>query len=80
MQSDWSRVFSIATQKLDFSQPCGFYRFLKLVSIQNQKIILMGQIFLQNLYCRFFFRSLSAYLTKETQRKLHDLTVTSMST
>ena len=27
MQSDWSRVFSTTTQELDFSQPCGFYRF-----------------------------------------------------
>ena len=25
MQSDWSRVFSITTQELDFSQLCGFY-------------------------------------------------------
>ena len=31
MQSDWSRVFSITTQELDFSKPCGFYRFLKVV-------------------------------------------------
>ena len=31
MQSDWSRIFSITTQKLDFSQPCGFYRFSKMV-------------------------------------------------
>ena len=31
MQSDWSRVFSITTQELDFSQPCRFYRFLKVV-------------------------------------------------
>ena len=31
IQSDWSRVFSITTQELDFSQPCRFYRFLKVV-------------------------------------------------
>ena len=31
MQSDQSRVFSIKTQELDFSQPCGFYRFSKVV-------------------------------------------------
>ena len=31
IQSDWSRVFSITTQELDFSQPCGFYRFSKVV-------------------------------------------------
>ena len=31
MQSDSSSVFSIKTQELDFSQPCGFYRFSKVV-------------------------------------------------
>ena len=31
MQSDWSRVFSITTQELDFSQPYSFYKFLKVV-------------------------------------------------
>ena len=31
MQSDWFRVFSVTTQELDFSQPCGFYRFSKVV-------------------------------------------------
>ena len=31
MQSDRSRVFLITTPELDFSQPCGFYRFSKVV-------------------------------------------------
>ena len=31
MQSDLSRAFSIVTQALDFSQPCGFYRFSNVV-------------------------------------------------
>ena len=31
MQSDWSRVFSITTKELDFSQPCDFYSFSKVV-------------------------------------------------
>ena len=31
MLSDWYRVFSITTQELDFSQPCGFYRFSKVM-------------------------------------------------
>ena len=31
MQSDWSRVLSITTQELGFSQRCGFYRFSKVV-------------------------------------------------
>ena len=31
IQSDWFRVFSIITQELDFSQPCRFYRFSKVV-------------------------------------------------
>ena len=29
MQSDWSRVFSVTTQELDFSQPCRFCRLSK---------------------------------------------------
>ena len=31
IQSDWFRVFSIIIQELDFSQPCRFYRFSKVV-------------------------------------------------
>ena len=31
MQSDWSIAFSITTQELAFSQPCGFYRFSMVV-------------------------------------------------
>ena len=31
MQSDRSRVFLITTPELDFSKPCGFYRFSKVV-------------------------------------------------
>ena len=31
MQSDWSIAFSITTQELAFSQPCGSYRFLMVV-------------------------------------------------
>ena len=33
MQSDWCRVFSITTQKLDFLQPCGFIDSQKLCII-----------------------------------------------
>ena len=33
MQSDWSRVFSITTQELDFSQPCGFCRLIKKIKL-----------------------------------------------
>ena len=31
MQSDWSRVFSLTIQEIDFWQPCGFDRFWKVV-------------------------------------------------
>ena len=31
MQCDWSKASSVTTQELDFSQPCGFYRFSKVV-------------------------------------------------
>ena len=55
MQSDCSRAFLITTQKkgkLDFSHRCGFYRFSKVVSFKTNKIILMDEIFFQNL-CLF---------------------------
>ena len=57
MQSDWSRVFSITTQELDFSQPCGFYRFSKVVYHLKRKNHIDRQIVLQNLHCQFFFQS-----------------------
>ena len=37
MQIDWSRLFSITTQELDFLQPCGFYRFSDVVYHLKQK-------------------------------------------
>ena len=37
IQSDWSRVFSITTQELDFSQPYGFYRFSEMVYLLKPK-------------------------------------------
>ena len=54
MQYDWSRVFLITTQQVDFSQSCGFDRFSNVVYHLKQKIALMGQTFLGNLYCRYF--------------------------
>ena len=75
MQSDWSRVFSIATQELHFSQPWGFYRFSQVVhQFKTKKITLMDQIFLQNLYCWFFFQStlgmLAALQIRANQRSI----------
>ena len=37
MQSDWSRVFSITTRELDYSKPCSFYRFSKLMYRLKQR-------------------------------------------
>ena len=53
MQSDWSIVFSITTQELAFSQPCGFYRFSMVVYHLKPKNHIDGAIFFQNLHCRF---------------------------
>ena len=64
MQSDWSRVFSITTQELDFSKPCGFYRFSKVVYHLKAK----NQIDAPNLFSKsalsIFFRALRLCLTK----------------
>ena len=64
MQSDWSRVLSITTQELDFPQPCGFYRFSKVVYHLKPK----NHIDVTNLFSKsvllIFFRALRACLTK----------------
>ena len=58
MQFDWSRLFSTTTQNPDFFQPCGFYRFQKMVYHLKLNLVLIDQIFFQNLCCRF----ISGYL------------------
>ena len=64
MQSDWSTVFSITTQELDFPKPCIFYIFSKLVYHLNSKNHIDGP----NLSSRFalpiFFRALRPCLIK----------------
>ena len=42
MQSDRSGVFLITTPELDFSQPCGFYRFSKVVYHLKPKYYIDG--------------------------------------
>ena len=37
MQYDWWRAFSITTQELDFSQPCGFHIFPKATMVYHLK-------------------------------------------
>ena len=57
MQSDWSRAFLITTQELDFSEPCGFYRFSKVVYHLKSKNTLMDQIFSFKICIANFFQS-----------------------
>ena len=54
MQSNWSRVFSITTQELDFSQPCGFYRFSKVVYHLKPKNHIDGKNFFKICIADFF--------------------------
>ena len=42
IQSDWFRVLSITSQELDFSQPCRFCRFSKVVYYLKPKIHIDG--------------------------------------
>ena len=44
MQSDWSKTFLITTEEIDFSQPCGFYRFSKVVYYLKLKNHIGGPI------------------------------------
>ena len=64
MQSDWFRVFSITTQELDFSQPCGFYRFSKVVYHLKPKNHIDGPNLLSKSVLLIFLRALRACLTK----------------
>ena len=70
MQSDWLRKFSITTQKLDFSQPCGFHRFPKETMAHHLKPFLFFRICIANL-----FKS-TLGMPDKTQEKLHDQSVT----
>ena len=44
MQSDWFRVLSVTTQELDFSKPCIFYRFSKVMYHLKSKNHINGPI------------------------------------
>ena len=67
MQCDWSTTFSVTTQEPDFSQPCGFYRFSKVVYHLKPK----NRIYRQNLFSKsalpVYFRALRACLTKPNE-------------
>ena len=64
MQSDWSRAFSVTTQELHFSQPCGFYRFSKVVYHLKPKDPIDGTNLSSKSVLPIFPRALKAYLTK----------------
>ena len=66
MQPDQSRAFLIATQELDFSQPCGFHRFPEATMVYHlkQKNHIDGPIFFSKSVMLIYFRALWACLTK----------------
>ena len=64
MQSDWSRVFSITTKELDFSQPCRFCRFSNVVYHLKLKNHIDWSNLLSKSVLLIFFRAISACLTK----------------
>ena len=64
IQSDWSRVFSITTQELDFSQPCRFYRFSKVLYHLKPKNHTDEANLSSKSVLLIFFRALRACLTK----------------
>ena len=63
-QIDWSRLFSITTQELDFLQPCGFYRFSNVVYHFKQKNHIDGTNLSSKSVLPISFRALRACLTK----------------
>ena len=64
MQCDWSKASSVTTQELDFSQPCGFYRFSKVVHHLKQKNHIDGQNLFSKSVLSIYFSALSACVTK----------------
>ena len=64
MQSDWSRVFSVTTQELDFSPPSHFNRFSKVVYHLKLKNHIGGPNLSSKSVLQIFFRALRACLTK----------------
>ena len=64
MQSDWSRTYSITTKELDFSQPCGVYRFSKVVYHLKPKNHIDGPNLSSKSVLPIYFRALRACLTK----------------
>ena len=64
MQSDWSRVFSITTQELDFSQLCCFYKLSMLVYHLKPKNHIGGPSLSSKSVLLIFFRALRTCLTK----------------
>ena len=73
MQSDWSRVFSITTQELDFSQPSGFYRFSKVVYHLKQKNHFDGTNLSSKSVLPIFSRRLGECLTKPKENYMMKL-------
>ena len=64
MPSGWSGAFPITTQKLDFSQVCGLYRFSKVANHLKPKSHIDGPNIFSKFVLSVFFRALRACLTK----------------
>ena len=73
MQSDWSRVFSIATEELDFSQPCRTCRFSKVVYHLKPKNHINEPNLSSKSVLPIFFRALRACLTKPKENYMIEL-------
>ena len=73
MLSDWYRVFSITTQELDFSQPCGFYRFSMMVYHLIPKTDIDGPNLFSKSVLPIYFRALRACVTKSKENYMFKL-------
>ena len=67
MQSDWSRLFSITTKRLDFSQPWSLYRLSKAVYHLKPKNHNDGPDLSPKSVLLIFFGELRACLTKSEE-------------
>ena len=67
MQSDWSRLFSITTKRLDFSQPWVLYRLSKVVYHLKPKNHNDGPNLSSKSVSLIFFRELRACLSKSEE-------------
>ena len=70
MQSDLPRAFSIKTRELDFSEPCCFYRLLKVMYHLKPKTHIDGPNIFPKSVLPIYFKAIRSCLTKPKENNM----------